>query len=255
MQESPSNSFQRTGSGLAMSNGSATGSSAGSSSASFLYPFLDSAGPAAEGGRSDTTIDHPQDLLPDVIAAATGSWAIGTALDAETLRLNRERLGVAAKLIAELAKSGGKVLAVGNGGSACEADRLVRLLGRTVSARSIVDPVVVSALANDVGARHMFDRQIATFAKSIDVVVVFSTSGTSPNVLEAVAAARRNGASTIAFAGYGGALLGSSRDVDVCLAVPSESVHRIQEAQAAMANELVRLVDIQVAEAAAVSPS
>jgi D-sedoheptulose 7-phosphate isomerase len=203
------------------------------SNSSFLYPFL------SEGSSAKT----PEGLDPsELIDAARESWAVGVALDAETLAANDDRINDAAHLITATAANKGRVFVIGNGGSASDAQRMVRLLGDSVSARTLLDPVVMSALANDVGATQIFVRQIETFARPGDVVVTFTTSGTSANIVAALSTARRSGASTVAFAGYNGGVLREHSDVTVCLRVDSSSVHRIQEAQGALTNELVQRI-------------
>ncbi len=210
---------------------------------SFLYPFLD-AMPLDEAQTpqhsADKSTKHPTETLfsnselEELAAAARVSWTTGEELDKETVIANELLIDEAARLIVESTLGFGRVFVIGNGGSACDAQRFVRLLQPSVAVSSLMDSVVITALANDVGADRIFDRQIETFAKSQDVVVAFSTSGTSTNVLSALARARRKGAFTIVFAGYGGAALTNNPDVDVCLAVDSSSVHRIQEAQGAL---------------------
>jgi D-sedoheptulose 7-phosphate isomerase len=199
---------------------------------SFLYPFLSDGSPKTPEGVDPT----------ELINAARESWAVGVALDAETLAANDDRINAAAQLITAATANEGRVFVIGNGGSASDAQRLVRLLGDLVSARTLLDPVVMSALANDVGAPQIFARQIETFARTGDVVVAFTTSGTSANIVAACGAARRRVASTVAFAGYNGGVLREHSDVNVCLGVDSSSVHRIQEAQGAMTDELVRRI-------------
>lgn len=208
---------------------------------SFLYPAL--AGTASEPlDRSGVAAT----LLHELAETVRATWADADVADMATVDANHDALIGAADLIASASASGGHVLVMGNGGSACDGDRLVRLLraGRPtpVSARSLLDPAIISAIANDVGAPRLFSRQVETYARSGDVVVVFTTSGASVNVIDAVVAARRVGASTIAFAGYNGGLLRTHTDVDVCVTVESSSVHRIQETQGALVDALVDLL-------------
>lgn len=201
-------------------------------SQSFLYPFL---------AKDKAAIDAPLQIS-ELISSARRMWEECDDKEAETLLANDTRLHAASSLIARAAENRAHVLVIGNGGSASDAERLVRLLPRPVNARALLDPVVLTALANDVGATRMFDRQIETFARESDVVIAFSTSGTSSNVLAGLARAHQQGAHTIAFAGYDGASLKDSADVDVCLSVASTSVHRIQESQGALATELAERV-------------
>ena len=203
------------------------------SSASFLYPHL------REPTESSNTVSCA--TVQELADAAIASWIVGTQLDTDTLAVNNHALTIAANAIAASVIDGGRILVIGNGGSACDADRLVRLLGSEVGARSMLDPAVLSAVANDVGASRMFERQVESFAQVGDVVVAFSTSGTSPNIISALSSAIRVGAIAVAFAGYGGATL-RGHDRVICLTVDSESVHRIQEAQGALSEALVERV-------------
>ena len=205
---------------------------------SFLYPSLT---PQQIAGDHDTS-EFEAELLLELANTVRGTWSDAVAFDCRSVTANREALNQAAALVVACATSGGRVLVMGNGGSACDAERLVRLLQPAVPARTLLDPAVFSAIANDVGAARVFSRQVETFASSRDVVVVFTTSGTSANVIEAVGAGKRALASTIAFAGYRGATLATHADVDVCISVDSTSVHRIQEAQGALCDAFVALV-------------
>ena len=208
---------------------------------SFLYPAL--AGTVSES--LDQSVNTTT-LLLELAETVRATWADAAAADIASVAANRDALSGAADLIVAASASAGRVLVMGNGGSACDGDRLVRLLRAIrptpVPARSLLDPAIVSALANDVGASRLFSRQVETYARSGDVVVVFTTSGASVNVIDAVVAARRAGASTIAFAGYNGGLLRTHTDVDVCVTVESSSVHRIQETQGALVDALVNLL-------------
>lgn len=208
--------------------------------ASFLYPFLETASELDSVGNDDGGVDD--DTLAQLANAARDNWTVGEHLDQESLTTNAARLREAATLIATCTTAGRRVFTVGNGGSASDAERFVRLLKPTVRAQPLLDSVVITALANDVGADRIFDRQIETYVQPSDVVVAFSTSGTSPNILAALARARRQGAHTIVFAGYGGAALPANPNVDVCITVASSSVHRIQEAQGALSAALAENV-------------
>jgi D-sedoheptulose 7-phosphate isomerase len=97
----------------------------------------------------------------------------------------------------------------------------------------------VTALANDVGFDVVFARPLATLARPGDAVVGLSTSGGSANVLAGLRHATSSGLRTIGLAGYGGGEMASA-GLDVLLAVASDSVHRIQEAQVALYSEVLR---------------
>lgn len=130
---------------------------------------------------------------------------------------------------------GRRLYAFGNGGSAADAQHLAaELIGRYARDRRAlpaiamtVDPSVVTCIANDFAYDKVFARQVEGLARSGDVVVAFSTSGRSENVVEGLAAARRAGATTVLFVGGDG---GPARDhADIALVVPSSTTARIQE--------------------------
>jgi D-sedoheptulose 7-phosphate isomerase len=105
--------------------------------------------------------------------------------------------------------NGGRLLAAGNGGSAAEAHHLTaELIGRMrdermpLSALALTgDPSAMTAISNDYGYEEMFARQVRGHGRSGDVLIVLSTSGRSPNLLAAVAAARCAGMTTWALTG------------------------------------------------------
>ena len=136
--------------------------------------------------------------------------------------------------------AGGRLFAFGNGGSATDAEAAAhRFLhpahGRSLPARSLVsDPSVLTALGNDVGFELVFSRQLIAHARAEDIALGFSTSGGSPNVLRAFAEARSRDLLTVGTCGYDGGAMAASGDVQHCLVVRSDSVHRVQESQQAL---------------------
>ena len=100
------------------------------------------------------------------------------------------------------------------------------------------DQAILTALGNDVGFELVFARQLIARAEAGDIAIAMSTSGNSPNLLAALAEARRRGMYTIGFAGYDGGAFADNPDVDVCFVVRSQSVHRIQESQALLGYQL-----------------
>jgi len=195
-------------------------------STNFLYPFLD--------GRSDDADDA---LQASVEAKTVESTSVATA----ALEINAESLEAVASMLAEAMSGGGRVLTMGNGGSACDATRAVRLLTALgLPAQSLSsDFAVVTALANDLGSDRIFARQLEAVAQPGDVLIGFSTSGTSANLLAAFDQAKQQRLATIGFAGYDGAGFETHTTVDRTLAVASQSVHRIQEAQAVLLDALL----------------
>ena len=113
--------------------------------------------------------------------------------------------------LADALSSGGRLLAVGNGGSAAQAQHLTsELVGRYLEDRPAFsaislcsEPSALTAIGNDYGVEAMFARQVAAHGRAGDVLVALSTSGRSPNVLAAVAAAEQRGLTTWALTGPG----------------------------------------------------
>lgn len=130
---------------------------------------------------------------------------------------------------------GGKILVAGNGGSAAEAQHFAaELVGRFLKDRAPLaaialtcDTSTLTAVGNDYGFERVFERQVAALAQSSDLLLLLSTSGSSPNLIAAAAMARKIGCTVVGFTGADGGKLADL--VDVLLAVPSESVARVQE--------------------------
>jgi D-sedoheptulose 7-phosphate isomerase len=132
----------------------------------------------------------------------------------------------------------GKILACGNGGSAADAQHLAaELVGRFEVERHELaaialstDTSVISAIANDYGYKAVFAKQVRALGQAGDILVAISTSGNSPNVIEAINAAHENDLRVVALTGKGGGAIGEIlRDSDVHLCVPAERTARIQE--------------------------
>jgi D-sedoheptulose 7-phosphate isomerase len=145
--------------------------------------------------------------------------------------------------LARLLLGGGRLLAAGNGGSAAEAQHLTaELVGRYRHDRAPFSALAlcsetssVTAIANDYGYDQVFARQITAHARPGDVVVLLSTSGRSPNLLEAARAARPAGATTWALTGPAPNPLADLADDTVAL--PGDPCH-VQEAQLVVVHAL-----------------
>ena len=209
--------------GLVGSTGAAGGDSTG-----FLYPFLD----AAE--------DDERSLRDALGSSVVAKRDESNRLAHQSLESNRDALAAAGAAVGRAAWSGGRVFTMGNGGSATDAARLARLLRRrAVPAQSLsTDYAVATALANDLGAERMFSRQLDAFGQPGDVLVGCSTSGASRNLLAAFDRAAAMGMVTVGLSGYGGGSFTDRASVSHSLVVQSMSVHRIQEAQAALMSSL-----------------
>ena len=161
----------------------------------------------------------------------------------------------AAQAISRALRSGRKLLAFGNGGSAGDAEHLVaELVGRfEVERRALpavsltCDSSVVTAIANDYGYGTVFTRQIEALGNPGDVAFGISTSGKSANVEAALAAAKARGLVTIAVTGRDGGRMGAAADIH--LNVPEESTARIQEVHRTIMHAICALLDRESASA------
>lgn len=157
------------------------------------------------------------------------------------------------KIVACL-KDGGTVYACGNGGSAADAQHFVgELQGRFRFDRPPLraeclcsNTSTLTAIANDYDFSQVFARQLCPKIKAIDVLVVFSTSGTSSNVLEAMMSAVVNGASVIAFAGESQAQFLPISPNILSLLVGSSDTPRVQEMHEFMFHIICELVEQEI---------
>ncbi|MDP8937983.1 MAG: SIS domain-containing protein [Actinomycetota bacterium] len=223
-------------------------------STDFLYPFI-------EGDETDA-----DSLLADLARSATGKWGQSQALRTETLERVADELDLVASAMAEAFRAGARLFAFGNGGSATDADGVAQLYtapprgragspaspARALPARSLVeDQAVLTALSNDVGFENVFSRQIIAHGRPGDIAMGFSTSGNSDNLLVAFAEARKRSMLTVGLAGIDGGRMAVDENVQHCLVVSSQSVHRVQEAQAALTSALWARVQHALGAAAA----
>jgi D-sedoheptulose 7-phosphate isomerase len=160
-----------------------------------------------------------------------------------------EAMARAASLVIEAFRAGRKVLLFGNGGSAADAQHIAdEWTGRFKRERPPLPALALTAntsdltaIGNDYGFEHVFARLVTAHGKPGDVALALSTSGNSPNVLVAVAEARRLGLVTIGLTGKGGGRLAA--EVDVALVVPSDATERIQESHMTFLHALCEMVD------------
>lgn len=169
----------------------------------------------------------------------------------DRLRLDAAALGRAADLMVRAFHGGGKVLTAGNGGSAAEAQHLAaELVGRFKRERAALpalsltaDTAVLTAIANDYGYEAVFARQVEAWGVPGDVVVLFSTSGESPNVLAAAKAARARGLRVVAVTGGGGCALADA--ADVAIRAEAEETAVVQEVHVVVLHLLCDLVEAE----------
>jgi D-sedoheptulose 7-phosphate isomerase len=172
------------------------------------------------------------------------------AVVADRLRQNSSTtIACAAKLVYQSLKSGNKILACGNGGSAAEAQHFIaELVGRFLTEREplagvalTVDTSILTAVGNDYGYDEVFARQVKAIGNAGDVLIAISTSGKSPNLISALATARDRGLVTIALAGQK-----SNADLAACdlvITIPDPSTPRIQEMHLVILHLICELVD------------
>jgi D-inositol-3-phosphate glycosyltransferase len=172
----------------------------------------------------------------------------------ETLQRSRELISAsildASQLLIECLENGGKILVCGNGGSAADAQHFAaELLGRFLLKERkglpvlalTADSAFLTAWSNDIGYDQIFSRQVEALGQPGDVLVGFSTSGRSRNVVEAFTLARKNDIKCIGLlGGDGGDLLSLS---DAAIVVPSSSTPRIQEVHTLAMHLLSELIE------------
>jgi D-sedoheptulose 7-phosphate isomerase len=148
---------------------------------------------------------------------------------------------IAADIIAAL-RSGNKLLIIGNGGSAADAQHIAaEIVGRYKQDRPAcaaialtTDTSALTAIANDYGFEQVFARQVEGLGQRGDVLLALSTSGRSPNILAALRTARARGLVTIGFTGAKGEALGA--DCDHLLVAPSDDTPVVQQIHLAVAH-------------------
>ena len=173
-----------------------------------------------------------------------------TTLDA-TMKSIGSALEVAANICIDSLKQGGKILIFGNGGSAADAQHIAaELVGRYKLERKGLSAIALStdtssltAIANDYGYEHVFDRQIEALAKPEDVAVGISTSGNSSNVINALQLAKKIGCKSIGLSGKSGGDMNKLCDVN--LVIPAKDTARIQEMHILVGHIICHLIELE----------
>lgn len=225
--------------------GRAAGPVHDSGASSFLYPFL---------AEAESDLDA---VLDDVRASILLKAEETGALRERTFEAGRATLPAAARALRSSFDGGGKLLALGNGGSATDAIDLVADLRYPPRSEwtprpgldLTEDTAIITAVANDVGNELIFQRQVIAYGREGDTLVALSTSGNSGNVIAALAEARRRGMATVALVGYDGGRVAAEGLADHILVTHSQNIPRIQEAQASTYHALRELVEFGVAAA------
>jgi D-sedoheptulose 7-phosphate isomerase len=191
-----------------------------------LYPFLYGA-----GSDQDAVLDAAAESARQKVAEIVG-------LRRDVGAAQGSALAACAEQLAAAFAGGGTLLAFGNGGSSTDAQDVVHtfldppLPAAPLPALCLTsDVAVLTALSNDVSFDVVFARQVAAFGRPGDIALAISTSGGSTNVLAGVDQAERSGLVTVGLAGYGGGRMAELASLQHLFAVPSSSVHRVQEVQ------------------------
>jgi D-sedoheptulose 7-phosphate isomerase len=205
---------------------------------SFLYPFL---------GREEQALES---VVQEVQGSMLQKTEEVNGMRAAVAQTEARAISETAAAISERLSSGGKIIAFGNGGSATDAnDLVIECVApppgfEPIPAVSLAaEPANVTAIANDVGVEAIFLRQLIAHARPEDVAIGISTSGGSPNILAALAEARRRGLLTVGIVGYDGGRIVGDRLTDHAVVVRSDYIPRIQEAQASVYHVLRGLVE------------
>lgn len=195
-----------------------------------LYPFLH--GGSQDAGRLE------QGLLDAVRLKAQDSIDTKRGF----FEANGAAVVATARAIAGVYRNHGRLFAMGNGGSSCDASHIaVEFLHPITAGRPalaavnlVADTAMLTAVGNDVGINHIFVRQLIAQARPGDGLIGVSTSGNSENLVAAFVKAKEMGVVTIGLSGNDGGRMAAPGLLDHCLVVASDSVHRIQETHVAI---------------------
>jgi D-sedoheptulose 7-phosphate isomerase len=147
-------------------------------------------------------------------------------------------IATAVQVMVDCLKAGGKIMACGNGGSAADSQHFAaELLNRFEREREplaalalTTDTSTLTSIGNDYRFEDVFAKQVKGLGRRGDVLLAISTSGNSPNVLEAIAVAQARGIRVVALTGKGGGkIAGCLAPTDIHLCVPASQTARIQE--------------------------
>lgn len=165
-------------------------------------------------------------------------FAESIAVKQDSLQAIVPAVARAAAVMTDCLRRGGKILACGNGGSAGDAQHFsAELLNRFERERPglpavslTTDTSTLTSIANDYSYEQIFSKQVRALGARGDCLLAISTSGNSPNVLDAIKAAHERGVAVIALTGRdGGKMAGALAGTDVEVRVPAKRTARIQE--------------------------
>jgi len=185
-----------------------------------------------------TRLEHITNALRELSATALRTAeSIGPQLD------------IAAAMVQETVAAGGTLFFCGNGGSAADAQHMateyvVRYTRNRAAYPAIAlttDTSLITATGNDFGFDHIFERQVQALCRPGDLLIIHSTSGNSPNVLLAAAAAHVKGVKVLAFSARDGGALRQIADHSVV--IPTERTDRAQELHLTIEHAICDLIE------------
>ena len=181
---------------------------------------------------------HIEELQKDLLTLAVHEGALNAMADAVLIAFN----------------SGGKLLTCGNGGSAAEAAHLAEeFTGRFYRERKSlpglclsIDGTLLTCIGNDYGFDEIFARQVSSLGQSGDILIAFTSSGNSENILRALNAAKERGVVTGLFSGKTGGKCKGQADFEICVQSVNPSAMRIQECHQLLLHALCERVEVIV---------
>ena len=193
-----------------------------------------------------------KDTLERLRARASQHFLDSIAVKQEAEKILPEQVARGIVAMTDCLRSGGKVMACGNGGSAADAQHFAaELIGRFERERQelaaialTTDTSILTAVGNDYSYDEIFSKQVRGLGKKGDILIGISTSGNSKNVVKAIEAAKKMGVKIIALTGNGGGKIASLLDADdIHLCAPSTRTARIQETHLVLLHALCDGVD------------
>ncbi len=184
-----------------------------------------------------------------------GAFQASIETKQDSVKLLTESIELASSMLNQVLLSGYKILVCGNGGSASDAQHFSsELLNRYDRDRPglpaialTTDSSTLTSIANDYDYRQIFSKQVAALGQPGDLLLAISTSGQSPNIVEAIQAAKENEMQIIALTGKdGGAMSQVLDDNSIEIRVPSNVTARIQEVHILVIHILCELLDLQL---------
>lgn len=167
----------------------------------------------------------------------------------ETINSISQEIEIASNFCINCLQQGNKILIIGNGGSAADAQHIAaEIVGRYKTERKgmpaialTTDTSAITAIANDFGYQRVFERQVEALANEGDVLIGISTGGSSTNVIRALNLANEIGCKTIGLSGRNGGEM--NKICDINLVIPAEDTPRIQEMHILIGHTICHLID------------